>query len=377
MDPRLKILSAFQPEGTTEFGVVASYEELFLRDQYGAITDVPWWAPWVDGTKAARVAQDFAARSGLEWYSVWACPSRHERARQRVDLRSNGAWLINTITGEETHLPEPTVSGTDSPIATSRHTDLEALPATRNAMDALIPIVPPFERKQFLTEGRQDAAFAVRRSTDLLTYSHISSPLWSLYSLLGFEGMMVLLAENPALAAYACQRLLSNLREDIRLIAALGAKAVWIEECLTDQIHPALFRQLNLPILRQIVEAIRAWGMKSIYYFCGDPWTRMDAILQVGADGLHFEESKKGFKIDIDDVVEAVQGHCVVFGNLDAIGILQDGSEAELRAEIARQIQAGRRNGSRFVMSTGSPITPGTPVERVRLYANLVKEMGS
>jgi uroporphyrinogen-III decarboxylase len=209
-----------------------------------------------------------------------------------------------------------------------------------------------------------------------LTYSHISSPLWSLYSLLGFEGMMVLLAENPGLAAYACQRLLTNMREDIRLIAALGAEAVWIEECLTDQVHPTLFRQLNLPILRQIVEEIRAQNMKSIYYYCGDPWKRMDTILEAGADAIHFEESKKGFKIDIEDVVEAVQGKCVVFGNLDAIGVLQNSSETQLRAEIERQIQAGRRNSSRFVMSTGSPITPGTPVERVHLYAELVKKIG-
>ena len=47
------------------------------------------------------------------------------------------------------------------------------------------------------------------------------------------------------------------------------------------------------------------------------------------------------------------------------------------RAEIVRQIQAGRRNGSRFVMSIGSPVTPGTPPERVRLYCDLAHELGA
>jgi len=46
-----------------------------------------------------------------------------------------------------------------------------------------------------------------------------------------------------------------------------------------------------------------------------------------------------------------------------------------LRAEIARQITAGRRNGSRFIMSLGSPVTPGTPVVRVRRYCELVREL--
>jgi len=115
--------------------------------------------------------------------------------------------------------------------------------------------------------------------------------------------------------------------------------------------------------------------MKSIYYYCGDPWGRFDAILDVGADAFHFEESKKGFRIDIEDIVEGAGKRGVVFGNLDAIGVLQDGSEDVLRAEIHRQLRAGRKNGNRFVMSTGSPITPGTSVQKVRRYTDIVREV--
>ena len=81
--------------------------------------------------------------------------------------------------------------------------------------------------------------------------------------------------------------------------------------------------------------------------------------------------------IDIEDVVAQVRGRCIVRGNLDAVGVLQTGTEEELRAEISRQIATGRRNGSRFVASLGSPVTPGTPVERVRLYCDLAHELGT
>ena len=97
----------------------------------------------------------------------------------------------------------------------------------------------------------------------------------------------------------------------------------------------------------------------------------------MGADALSLEESKKGFLIDIEDVVERVNGRCAVLGNLDAIELLERGSEEELGAEISRQVAAGRRNGSRFIMSLGSPVTPGTTVERVRLYCDLVHELGA
>ena len=144
---------------------------------------------------------------------------------------------------------------------------------------------------------------------------------------------------------------------------------------MTDAVSPRAFARLNVPMLRLLAGEIRALGMQSIHYFCGNPSDRWDELLSTGADALSLEESKKGFDIDIEDVVERVQGRTALLGNLDAIGVLQDGSEDALRAEIARQLAAGRRNEGRFAMSLGSPVTPGTPLERVRLYCDLTHEL--
>jgi len=249
------------------------------------------------------------------------------------------------------------------------------LPVTEPAVDALIRLEPPFDREVFLAEGRHDVAVALRQACDPLLYSQMPSPLWALYSLLGYEGLMVWLVQESQLAAYAGQRMVRNLAEQINMFSALGAEAVWIEECLTDQINPELFHTLNVPLVRQCVQAIHKAGLKSIYYYCGNPNDRLDAILEIGADAVHFEESKKGFTIDIAAIVEKVDRRCVVFGNLDAIGILPQATSGELRAALRPQLAAGRRNGNRFVMSTGSPVTPATPVEQVRLYADLVREL--
>jgi uroporphyrinogen-III decarboxylase len=184
---------------------------------------------------------------------------------------------------------------------------------------------------------------------------------------------MLMIAEHPDLVRHAGARLLEHTRHRIREYAACGIDAVWIEELFTDQIRPAVFRELNLPLVWGVADAIRTAGLKSVYYYCGDPRDRFELILAAGADAVHFEESKKGFVIDIEEIVRQVAGRCVVFGNLDSIGVLQRGSEAALAAEVRRQLAAGRRNGGRFVMSTGSPITPGTPVARVKRYTDLVR----
>lgn len=216
----------------------------------------------------------------------------------------------------------------------------------------------------------------LNKNLDLMIYSQITSPVTSFYDLWGYMGMMILIADNEKLAFYAGQRYLYNVIQQIRRAAAIGAKAIWIEETLTDQIHPDTFMNLNVPLLKECVQEIHNCGLKSIYYYCGNPMDpgRFDHILDVGADAVHFEESKKNFQIDIEDVVAKVNGRCTVFGNLDSIGILQNGTDEELISEIRRQMKAGRQNEGRFIMSTGSPVTPQTSVERVKRYADIVRD---
>ena len=188
---------------------------------------------------------------------------------------------------------------------------------------------------------------------------------------------MTVIATRRDLVKYACRRFLTSSIRSVHQAASLGAAGIWIEECLTDMISPETFASLNVPCLSPLVEEIRGAGLKSIYYYCGDLAGKWEQLLSVGADALALEESKKGFLIDIEEVVERARGRCAVLGNLDAVSVLQDGTEVELRAEISRQVAAGRRNGSRFIMSLGSPVTPATSVTRVRLYCDLAHELGS
>ena len=186
-----------------------------------------------------------------------------------------------------------------------------------------------------------------------------------------------MIATRPDSVEHACRRFLALSIREVRKAAVLGAAGIWIQECVTDMISPKAFASLNVPFLGQLVEEIRAAALKSTYYFCGNPAGKWEQLISVRADALALEESKKGLAVDIEDVVARVQGRCVMLGNLDTVGILQDGTEEQLRAEISRQIAAGRRNDNRFIMSLGSPVTPVTSVERVRLHCHLVHGLGT
>lgn len=202
-------------------------------------------------------------------------------------------------------------------------------------------------------------------------YMYIPSPLWNCYTLWGVEGLMLGLIETPELIEHTCQRLLEQKLDQVEFARKANASGIWLEECFGDMINPEQYMKLNLPLVRTLTDAIRAAGMYMVYYFTGDPHERWDFLLGCGADALALEEGRKGFEIDIEDVAERVDGRMALLGNIDAYGVLERGTDEELRREIERQCRAGRRNKNRFVMSIGSPVTPATSLARVQRYCDL------
>ena len=182
---------------------------------------------------------------------------------------------------------------------------------------------------------------------------------------------MTRIIDKPDLVNYAVSAFTESTFTQIRMYANMGALGIWLEDCMTDMVSTYHYHTLNLPYLREITDVTRSYNLRSFHYFCGDPTGKWQELLDTGADALSLEESKKGFNINIEDEVEQVDGRMVLLGNLDAVSVLEQGDENDLTAEIVRQLSAGRNNGSRFIMSLGSPVTPDTPVARVRRYLEI------
>jgi hypothetical protein len=315
-----------------------------------------------------------AAEIDQDWFELPTGASYVERFYISIEERDGEAFVRDARTGDERPLPPPAIGGWPGRDIASVHP--ENPPQTPMEVD--LAIGEPVTVDETLADGRADLPRRILSDWGAALYPmmHVCAPLWRCYRVWGFEGMMMQIVDQPQLVRYAVESLLEHALHRVRLAARLGAHGIWIEDCMTDMISPELFESLNLPYLRRLTTEIRRLGMQSIYYYCGDPSGKWDLILDSGADAMSLEESKKGFTIDIADVVDHVRGRKTVLGNLDATHLLAGASEEELRAEIARQIEAGRRNRSRFIMSTGSPITPDTPAFRVRLYCDLVHELG-
>lgn len=346
--------------------------------------------------------REVASRIGQDWIHLFPFCSADERADLPIEERADGVYRINPATGEASKLSPPQVSGwTVEEQIESVH--VKKLPDSFDGVDQLLipkygedivgnrdgthrpsPVRSSWNTGAFpqpQSPGRASRALASelvkRLGRELYPCRHVSGPFWNTYGLWGFEGMMTLAGTRPELVRHACDRILAHTLSEIREFGAQGVAGVWIEDCLTDVLSPETFTHLNQFYIHRLVDEIRSCGMNSIYYFTGNPTGKWDLILGIGADALSFEESKKNFRVDIEAVAERLAGQCVLLGNLDAMGVLQNGSEAELREGLERQIQAGRKNKGRFIISLGSPVTPETPMERVRLYCDLAHELGA
>jgi uroporphyrinogen-III decarboxylase len=374
---REAVTAALSKDGSAEIPAVLCYPGVYIRDHWKQLTNAPWWHQ-----HSTDVAQQVAWRgevqqhTGCDWYELPSFYSQDEQRNLAITEQADGVFITDQRDGSATQLIEPCIAGwhVESPVE-SIH--FEQLVSTTTEIDDVLPQVPDFDPNATGMYGRDALARALLQQVpDLYPLGFVSSPLWRTYYLWGFEGMMEMIATRSDLVRYACDRYLQQELYTISEASWLGAEGVWIEDCLTDMIHPRDYAVFNLPYLRQLTEAIHSKGMQCIHYFCGNPAGKWDLLLDTGADGLALEESKKGFTIDIGEVVERVKGRCTVLGNLDAVAVLEHGSEEALRAEVRRQITYGRRNHNKFIMSTGSPVTPGTSVDRVKMFCDMAHMEG-
>ncbi len=381
MTGREKIRAALSNEGTNSFAAVTCYQGLFLRDHWEQATAAPWWSQFeADPVRAARPWVDMIERTGEDWFQVHHGHSRKLQEELVIETEGEDAWQVNRVTGDRTRLHRPPVGG-HQPAPGSDSAPAGAGVSTPDALEAAMDRVYGARPGDFVApnDGSLDLPNLLLKELggERMPIAHTPSPWWWLHAFWGFSELMERMIETPELVSLACERLLQHSIHHVRRSAAAGAELIWIEDCMSDMISPAQCRDFSLKYVRPLVEAIREAGLWSVHYYCGRPDDRWEHLLDTGADALALEEGKKGFEVDMPRVAELVDGRMALLGNIDAIAVMEHGSSQSLRAEIERQCEAGRRNRGRFVVSIGSPVTPGTPIARVREYCDIVHEISS
>ena len=193
----------------------------------------------------------------------------------------------------------------------------------------------------------------------------------------GMTNTMMMLIEQPDLIEYMIAKSLEQGIETLRRFAQIGVDGVYSWEALGtgELISPAHYEKLCLPYRRTLVDEAHRLGLKVIVAFYGDVMDRLDLIAATGADALQAECAMKGYTNNMHQIADAIGDRMTLFANIDPFWCLEKATDEHLAIEIARQVDAGRKARG-FILAPASPITPGTPVARVRRFIELCHEIG-
>jgi len=196
--------------------------------------------------------------------------------------------------------------------------------------------------------------------------------IYSCGAYVGQANALAMLRTDPILMDYLCHKILEQNIEHIRALASAGGDGIYIDDATatSDMISVKDFERFSLPYMKAMVDEIRRLGQKSIIIYFGGVADRLDQIVSIGADGLSVETSMKGYVNDIAEISRRIGDRVTLFGNLDPVRTLEEATDEEIEKEMRRQAEAGRQARG-FIMCTGSPITPGTPLARVRRFIEL------
>jgi len=365
MTSKERVLAVLDGRAVDRFPVAAPYLQLLQEDHWCELTGRPAWRfyEWMlqEPGEHAREYGRYLEQLPFDFLTPQhAMPTEQRRALEVVE-EADGHYYHDRRSGERRLLNEDLHQMHGGPNVSQTVFNSEDV-------DRLVKVAPARDQ---LASGRHDyireAARASGRDRFILT--GVINTFYQCSAYLGEENLFAMLYDDPALVHYLSTRLLERTVEDVRAAAAAGSDGIWVDDALStcDLISLAFYERFSRPYAKALVDEIHAQGKKAVLIYFGGIADRVKQIASIGADSLQFEASMKGYVNDLGDIAAQVGDSICLWGNLNPVEDVQEATEAEMRERMAAQVAIGKRQG-RFVISTGSPITPLTPLPRVRRY---------
>jgi hypothetical protein len=375
MTPRERMLASFIGQPVDCFPVTAPYLMLTQSDHWTKLTGQPGWTfyewnlkepiPHLEEYQRFYELLPFDIAQPQSWEL-----DRATRQVCRIEATPDGYYQVNTRAGlrhkliENLHEKDQTASWPRTVF-------------NKKDADERIPLRAV---EDLIADGHLDnfSAYVQRWGKERFIAGTIVNSFYGSTWSVGLTNRFILLHDEPELMHYIIHRFTeSNIRE-IQALAKAGCDSVFIDDATAtnDMISVKMYQEFSMPYLKRQVEVIQNLGMKAILIYFGGITDRVEEILSAGADGLIMETSMKGYVNDLENIASQVNDRTLLFGNLNPIADLELASDEQFVTRLAAQIAIGKRLG-RFVISTGSPLTPDTTLSRMQAYIRLGHELSA
>jgi uroporphyrinogen decarboxylase len=125
-------------------------------------------------------------------------------------------------------------------------------------------------------------------------------------------------------------------------------------------ISPAMYRRFALPYEKRLADESHRLGLPYLIHICGDTTRILPDMAETGADALELD-----YKTDARAVRRVCGERMTLFGNIDPVGVLLNGSP-ELVDSKVDELLAVYADCPRLALNAGCALPPDTPEENIR-----------
>jgi uroporphyrinogen decarboxylase len=168
----------------------------------------------------------------------------------------------------------------------------------------------------------------------------------------------------------AMHELLSKCTEFIieycKALKATGTHGVLIAEPAAGLLSGEECVKFSTDYVKQIVDAVQDDSFSVILHNCGNTGQCTQAMVASGARALHF-----GNAIDMEQVLAECPSDVIVMGNLNPVGVFQQGTPESIRIDTEALLQKVSKYKN-FVISSGCDLPPHVPESNISTFLETV-----
>ena len=274
----------------------------------------------------------------------------------------DGVQLSMGVTGEAEALGARVTQPPDSGSILEQHllaelADVGTLAGCDPTVNGRMPLF--FDATQKVVRELRNEAFVI---------ATLRGPLLLASQLRGVEQMLMDALDDPEGLAEVL-----DFAADVglrlgRWLVESGAHGLLLGEatCSPNFISPTLYRRLVLPRHKRLVAGLKSAGWQAVgLHICGQITPIIEDILATGVDFFDVD-----YQVPVDEAIAAVGGRATMRGNLDPASLFRFGTPAQVHTETQALCKAA--TGTKWILSSGCDIPPGTPAENVTAFVEAV-----
>lgn len=190
-------------------------------------------------------------------------------------------------------------------------------------------------------------------------------------ALMGIDQLMLKLIDDRPLVLALMQRCAEYSAAYAEALALAGADMLSGGDSPAGLIGPDLYREVVLPSEARLIQHLHATTHVPVsLHICGDATSILPAMAASGADVLELDH-----QVDVESAAATVGPEVAIWGNLDPVRVLAQGTPERVRRATRHLLQAVQRSGHRrFVLSSGCTLAVETPAENLHVMLDTARQ---